>query len=230
MMLRLLLLTCCLWIRGGAGQTTPETTLGSVTVSESSTAGTVVSSSTDAASTASYPGRVGSSQESSSPGSVSVVTESSSTSTRPTTIAGTTQGHVTTGNAQTTPPGGFTTTEAPAVTQGPAVRGTSGGRDPRGGTQAGGGSHGGGNQAGGGNQGGVFPGIHRGSQEADAERSKCTRSVARCEPLPPGGATCFGVKLPYTHTSRELVTDSSSYEEVQRNLLLWQGECGYMSG
>ncbi|XP_077516954.1 smoothened, frizzled class receptor isoform X2 [Amblyomma americanum] len=49
---------------------------------------------------------------------------------------------------------------------------------------------------------------------------KCVRA-AKCEPLI--NATCFGVPLPYSHTTVELVNDSSSQFEIQERLELWQG-------
>lgn len=49
---------------------------------------------------------------------------------------------------------------------------------------------------------------------------KCVRP-ARCEPLI--NASCFGVPLPYTHTTIELANDSSSQFEIQERLELWAG-------
>ncbi|CAN8027445.1 unnamed protein product [Ixodes persulcatus] len=49
---------------------------------------------------------------------------------------------------------------------------------------------------------------------------KCFRA-ATCEPII--NATCFGVSLPYGHTTVELVNDSTSQLEIQERLDLWQG-------
>ncbi|CAN7999019.1 unnamed protein product, partial [Ixodes hexagonus] len=53
-----------------------------------------------------------------------------------------------------------------------------------------------------------------------ANPEKCFRH-ATCEPII--NATCFGVSLPYSHTTVELVNDSTSQLEIQERLNLWQG-------
>ena len=60
-------------------------------------------------------------------------------------------------------------------------------------------------------------------RNSDTVRPQCKMSVPECELLP-NRTTCFGVKLPYSYSTTQLATDSKNQDEVQKNLLLWQGK------
>ena len=60
------------------------------------------------------------------------------------------------------------------------------------------------------------------NNDRNSVRPECKMGVRECELLP-NGTTCFGVKLPYSYSTTQLATDSENQEEVQKNLLLWQG-------
>ena len=54
--------------------------------------------------------------------------------------------------------------------------------------------------------------------------SHCTKEVERCEPLKDGNKTkCFGVVLPYSHTSLALAADSYNQSEAFEKLFQWEG-------
>ena len=43
--------------------------------------------------------------------------------------------------------------------------------------------------------------------------------VPHCEPIS-NTTTCFGVTLPYPHTTTQLVSDSENQQDVQKNLVM----------
>ena len=60
-------------------------------------------------------------------------------------------------------------------------------------------------------------------RNSGAARPECKLNVPQCE-LISNATTCFGVTLPYSHTTTQLVSDSDNQQDVQRNLVMWQGK------
>ena len=60
-------------------------------------------------------------------------------------------------------------------------------------------------------------------RNSGATRPECKLDVPHCEPIS-NATTCFGVTLPYSHTTTQLVSDSENQQDVQRNLVMWQGK------
>ena len=60
-------------------------------------------------------------------------------------------------------------------------------------------------------------------RNSEETRPECKIEVPHCESIS-NATTCFGVTLPYSHTTTQLVSDSENQRDVQKNLVMWQGK------